>query len=71
MKSYIIRFAFLMTDESLSSLGKYVPDLIDYSSENNIIDFEDDNIDKQLQQLMKISDFEMEYIKEYVDNFKK
>ena len=63
MKSYIIRFAFLMTDESLSSLGKYVPDLIDYSSENNIIDFEDDNIDKQLQQLMKISDFEMEYIK--------
>lgn len=59
MKSYIIRFAFLMTDESLSSLGKYVPDLIDYSSENNIIDFEDDNIDKQLQQLMKISDFEM------------
>lgn len=71
MKSYIIRFAFLMTDESLSSLGKYVPDLIDYSSENNIIDFEDDNIDKQLQQLMKISYFEMEYIKEYVDNFKK
>jgi len=71
MKSYIIRFAFLMTDESLSSLGKYVPDLIDYSSENNIIDFEDDNIDKQLQQLMKISDFEMEYIKDYVDNFKK
>lgn len=71
MKSYIIRFAFLMTDESLSSLGKYVPDLIDYSSKNNIIDFEDDNIDKQLQQLMKISDFEMEYIKEYVDNFKK
>ena len=71
MKSYIIRFAFLMTDESLSSLGKYVPDLIDYSPENNIIDFEYDNIDKQLQQLMKISDFEMEYIKEYVDNFKK
>lgn len=71
MKSYIIRFAFLMTDESLSSLGKYVPDLIDYGSENNIIDFEDDNIDKQLQQLMEISDFEMEYIKEYVDNFKK
>ena len=70
MKSYIIRFAFLMTDESLSSLGKYVPDLIDYSSENNIIDFEDD-VDKQLQQLMEISDFEMEYIKEYVDNFKK
>ena len=71
MKSYIIRFAFLMTDESLSSLGKYVPDLIDYSSENNIIDFEDGIIDKQLQQLMEISDFEMEYIKEYVDNFKK
>lgn len=70
MKSYIIRFAFLMTDESLSSLGKYVPDLIDYSSENNIIDFED-NIDLQLKKLMKLSELEMEYIKEYVDNFKK
>ena len=70
MKSYIIRFAFLMTDESLSSLGKYVPDLIDYSSENNIIDFEDD-IDLQLKKLMKLSELEMEYIKEYVDNFKK
>ena len=70
MKSYIIRFAFLMTDESLSSLGKYVPDLIDYSSENNIIDFEDD-IDLQLKKLMKLSGLEMEYIKEYVDNFKK
>ncbi|MFQ9890823.1 MAG: hypothetical protein ACLRWM_12345 [Streptococcus sp.] len=44
-------------------MGKYVPDLIDYSSENNIIDFEDDNIDKQLQQLMKISDFEMDILK--------
>lgn len=70
MKSYIIRFAFLMTDESLKSLGKYVPDLIDYSSENNIIDFEDD-IDLQLKKLMKLSGLEMEYIKEYVDNFKK
>ena len=66
MKSYIIRFAFLMTDESLSSLGKYVPDLIDYSSENNIIDFEDDNIDKQLQQLMKISDFDFELPEELI-----
>ena len=70
MKSYIIRFAFLMTDESLKSLGKYVPDLIDYSSENNIIDFEDD-IDLELKKLMKLSGLEMEYIKEYVDNFKK
>ena len=70
MKSYIIRFAFLMTDESLKSLGKYVPDLIDYSSENNIIDFEDD-IDLELKKLMKLSGLEMEYIEEYVDNFKK
>jgi len=51
-------------------LGKYVPDLIDYSSENNIIDFEDD-IDLELKKLMKLSGLEMEYIKEYVDNFKK
>ena len=32
--SEIIRFAFLLTDESLTSLAKKVPDLLDYSDEN-------------------------------------
>lgn len=37
--SEIIRFAFLLTDESLTSLAKKVPDLLDYSDENGIIDY--------------------------------
>ena len=35
--SEVIRFAFLLTDESLTSLAKKVPDLLDYSDENGII----------------------------------
>lgn len=40
--SEIIRFAFLLTDESLTSLAKKVPDLLDYSDENGIIDYNRD-----------------------------
>lgn len=40
--SDFIRFAFLMTDEALTSLGKLVPDFLDYSSENAYIDFSKD-----------------------------
>lgn len=37
--SEVIRFAFLLTDESLTSLAKKVPDLLDYSDKNGIIDY--------------------------------
>ena len=40
--SEIIRFAFLLTDESLTSLAKKVPDLLDYSNANGIIDYNGD-----------------------------
>lgn len=30
-KATLIRFMFLMTDEALTSLGKKVPDVLDYS----------------------------------------
>ena len=40
--SEIIRFAFLLTDESLTSLAKKVPDLLDYSDANGIIDYNGD-----------------------------
>ena len=33
-QTYIVRFMFLMTDEALTSLGKRVPDLMDYSDAN-------------------------------------
>ncbi len=37
-----IRYAFLLTDEALTSLGKLVPDLLDYTDSNGIIDYTQD-----------------------------
>ncbi|WP_415969428.1 Eco57I restriction-modification methylase domain-containing protein [Barnesiella intestinihominis] len=53
--SEIIRFAFLLTDESLTSLAKKVPDLLDYSDRNGVIDYSDD-INTQLYKLFDIDD---------------
>lgn len=53
--SEIIRFAFLLTDESLTSLAKKVPDLLDYSDRNGVIDYSD-NINTQLYTLFGIDD---------------
>lgn len=69
VKSYTIRYAFLLTDEALSSLGLLVPDLMDYSSNNAIIDFNND-IDDQLFRMMKFSDDEISYIKNKIDNLR-
>ncbi len=54
MKSYIIRYAFLMTDEALTTLALKVPDMSDYTSDNKLIDWSQD-IDSQLQKLMSLS----------------
>ena len=51
--SELIRFAFLLTDESLTSLAKKVPDLLDYSDNNGLINY-DQNINNQLYELFKI-----------------
>ena len=48
-----------MTDESLSSLAKAVPDLLDYS-DNLYINFDND-IDGQLYQLFNISESEIHF----------
>lgn len=58
-----IRFMFLMTEESLSSLGKRVPDIRDYSSSNGLIDFSKD-IDEQLFVLIGLDDNEKAIIEE-------
>lgn len=68
-KSYIVRYAFLMTDEALTSLGLLVPDIEDYSSNNGIIDFNKD-IDEQLCCLIQLSDDEMLYIKTAVESLR-
>ena len=61
--SEIIRFAFLMTDESLTSLAKKVPDLIDYTANNGLIDYNED-VNMQLYTLFNIDDVQRQYIKE-------
>ena len=63
--SEIIRFAFLLTDESLTSLAKKVPDLQDYSDQNGLVDYSGD-VDKQLYELFGIADKDQEYIKAYL-----
>lgn len=68
--SYIIRFAFLLTDENLTSLGKKVPDLLDYRDDNPFIDYSK-NIDAQMQELLGLSDEQMDYIKRRVQNQRK
>lgn len=66
MKTYIVRFMFLMTDESLTSLGKRVPDLKDYSS-NSILDFSGD-LDIQLYTLFGLTKLEIEYVEHTIKN---
>ena len=70
VSSYIIRYAFLMTDEALTSLAKWVPDVLDYSSDNKLINFDDD-IDYQLCKLIGFNDNDFNYIKNRVDTFRK
>ena len=67
VSSYVIRYAFLMTDEALSSLGKRVPDLLDYTTNSGIIDFSSD-IDQQLCLLFDFTEEEMAYIRNRVDS---
>ena len=61
--SELIRFAFLLTDESLTSLAKKVPDLGDYSEANGIIDYSGD-VNAQLYQYFGISEADQQHIKE-------
>jgi hypothetical protein len=63
-KSDLIRFAFLMTDEALTSLAKQVPDIENYYDNNGVIDFSGD-INEQLYTLFGINDVKTrKYIKE-------
>ena len=65
-RTVLIRFMFLMTDESLTSLGKKVPDILDYTDNNGIIDFSKD-LNKQLYKLIGLSDKEVDYIEAAVN----
>lgn len=69
-KSYLVRYAFLMTDEALTTLGRKVPDICNYTDNNGIIDFNAD-IDKQLFMLSGLHAETISYIKSTVDNIRK
>jgi hypothetical protein len=60
--SELIRFAFLMTDEALTSLAKQVPDIKDYKDDNGVIDFNRD-INSQLYELFEIDEENQEHIR--------
>ncbi len=64
-QSEIIRFAFLLTDESLTSLAKKVPDLSDYSDNNGLIDYDQD-VNAQLYKLFRINEESQKYIRTYL-----
>ena len=63
VKSELIRFAFLMTDESLTSLAKQVPDILNYTDNNGLIDFSSD-INNQMYALFDIDRASQIHIKE-------
>ncbi|WP_033613652.1 Eco57I restriction-modification methylase domain-containing protein [Lactiplantibacillus fabifermentans] len=65
--SNLIKFAFLMTDESLTSLAKKVPDLVDYTDSNKYLNYSL-NIDNQLNKLFGITDQEQDYIVSQIPN---
>lgn len=67
--SEIIRFAFFMTDEALTSLAKRVPDLLDYTDNNGLIDYDRD-VDTQLYQLFGINEEQQQYVKEILSTKK-
>ena len=69
VNSYFIRYAFLLTDEALTSLGKEVPDIGDYTDGNQLLDFKR-NIDAQLCQLFCISDEEFAYMQNRVTSLR-
>lgn len=64
-KSTLISYAFLMTDEALSSVAKRVPDLIDYTNNQTLINFNED-IDHQLYRLLDLTTDEIRYVEELV-----
>ena len=64
-KTYLIRFLFLMTDESLTSLAKAVPDFRDYSSGNGMLDFSGD-LNAQLYALMGLTKSEQLHVEKTV-----
>lgn len=67
--TYLIRFMFLMTDEALTSLGKKVPDILNYEFTNKLIDFTKD-LNMQLYDLVNLSKDEIVYVENVIKNLR-
>lgn len=67
MDSKIIRYSLLLTNEALSSVAKYTPDLLNYKSNNKFLDYEN-CIDLQLKKLFNITNEEFCYISNLIDS---
>lgn len=65
-KSAFVKFMLLMTDEALSSLGKRVPDILDYKQTNSLVDFKKD-LDTQLFKLCGFNETEVNHITKTVN----
>ena len=66
----LIKYAFLLSDEALSSLARFVPDLISYVDNNTLgIDFSQsiETINEQLCQLCELTEEEKDYIKSIIN----
>lgn len=63
-KSKTIKYLFLLSDESLGSLAKFVPDLNDYNS-LKFVDFSK-NIDEQFYKILNLSEEEIAYIESMI-----
>lgn len=65
----LLNLLFFMTTENLTSLAKVVPDLLDYTSNNKLIDF-NKNIDQQMCKLLDLSGEQFNQIKYQVDSLR-
>ena len=57
-----IRYTMLLTNETLTSFAKKVPDILDYSDDNGYIDFSGD-VNAQLYKLFGIDEETQTYIR--------
>ena len=60
---------YLMTDEALTSLGKKVPDIKDYTSNNSILNFSMD-LNTQLYNLIGFSFDEIKYLEDKINTLR-
>lgn len=69
MQTNFAKFAFLMTDENLGTLGMKVPDLMCYIK-NDLVSF-DENLDDQLCKLCEFTEAEYQYLVDVVTSHRK